>query len=430
MNSSTALLSGRRDVPPDIALVEPWLPEDGKGFADPLVIVEEPESSLSEAEPFSALTHSQVLALEFEEERFLIEHLIPAGAVGTIAGVPETHKSFLAQAIHVRCGGGAGEIFGCQVAGKIRSGYFWQDDSRREEAERVKFYESVHAAAEGAALWWFLNPGIALPEDIGRLRATVERYRLELLILDSFYSVVHGIDLRDKEAEQIILLLKRDIADPTGCTVLIVDHMPWATDTNRSRLRGYGGVHKGAAIRFGIYIDAEGKKLYVEARGNNIKGFKKTPAYWDADNLELRLVDPVQVDHDELDQRVLAYVTGHPGATSKSVEDDVDGGRESIRKALERLASNELVAKGPGRRPRGNYWYPANHAALQSPGDNQATLGDISPGLSQGQLSPESPAPRRGGDSAGDYMDCGENGTRDGCGRVPRRLRKRAARED
>ena len=55
--------------------------------------------------------------------------------------------------------------------------------------------------------------------------------------------------------------------------------MPWATDANRQRLRAYGGVFKNAATRFGIYIDANGKNLSIEARGNNIRGFKKRAAY-------------------------------------------------------------------------------------------------------------------------------------------------------
>src|SRR5262249_44071731 len=149
-----------------------------------------------------------------------------------------------------------------------------------------------HASPAGIELRWFLNEGVTLPHDLGRLAATVEHHRLELLILDSFYSVVSGVDLKDRDAEDVVLRLKREIADRTGCTVLIVDHMPWATDSNRGRLRGYGGVHKGAAIRFGIYIDVVGEKLYLEARGNNIKGFKRTSVYWDDATLELLLVDP------------------------------------------------------------------------------------------------------------------------------------------
>jgi hypothetical protein len=376
-----------------------------QGLAEPSAAESLDGGPRHSADPFLGMPHAEALTLVYDQPRYLVNDLIPAATVGTIAGVPETHKSFTGQSIAVKCARGSGEILGRDVVVQARVGYFWQDDSEREEVERIKLYEQVNAAGDDATLWWFLNPGIALPEDTGRLRATIDQYQLDLVVLDSFYSVVAGVDLRDQTAEQTILLLKREIADPTGCTVLIIDHMPWATETNRGRLRGYGGVHKGAAIRFGIYIDAQGKKLFVEARGNNISGFKKTPAEWDPDALEIRLIDPVQVDFEELDKRVLTYVVAHPGAPSKEVEDEVEGGRDSIRKALERLASNGLVAKGPGRRRNGNYWYPANHAALKSPGDDEATVGDGSPGLSQGQLSPTSPAPHRGGDLAGDNMD-------------------------
>ena len=128
-----------------------------------------------------------------------------------------------------------------------------------------------------------------------------------------------------------------------GCTVLIVDHMPWATEENRKRLRSYGDVFKGAATRFGIYIDAEGKRLSVEVRGNNIRGFKKTPAYWDEERLELRLVDVAKVDVDQLDERVHEYVTEHPGASQKEIEEGVEGGRDSIRKW------NQVSAAARGR---------------------------------------------------------------------------------
>jgi hypothetical protein len=364
-------------------------------------------SDPGEIESFTGRSHADVLALEFEEERHLVKDLIPAGAVGLIAGLPETHKSFLAQAIVLGVGRGGGEILGHPVAAQAPGGYFWQDDSTREEAERIKLFEQVHASSPDLPVRWFLNEGLELPRDLERLRATIERHGFRLVVLDSFYNVAL-VDLKEREAGKVVAALKAQVCDPTGCTVLIVDHMPWATDNNRLRLRSYGDVFKGAAARFGIYIDAQGKKLWVEARGNNIRGFKRTPAYWDEERLELALIYVAQLDAEELDGRVLEYVTDHPGDPQKRVEDQVEGGRESIRKSLERLATNKLVAQGPGRRSNGKYWYPANHAALQSPGDLLATSGDMSPGLSQGQLSPESPAPRRGGDLAGDNMDSGE----------------------
>src|SRR5207302_1905673 len=83
-----------------------------------------------------------------------------AATAGTIAGVPETHKSFLAQAIAVAVARGEGEILGHPVVDRGSVGYVWQDDSRREEAERVKLYERVHGDGSDLPLRWFLNEGV------------------------------------------------------------------------------------------------------------------------------------------------------------------------------------------------------------------------------------------------------------------------------
>lgn len=372
----------------------------GHGLDDfePVPEIEENE----QAERFAGLSHADVLALEFPPVRYLVDDLIPIGAVGTIAGIPETHKSFLAQAIAVRVAQGTGEILGRPVAHAARVGYFWQDDSTREEAERVKLFEQAHATPDPAALSlrWFLNEGLELPAGLSRLRATVETLQLELAILDSFYNLLPGVDLKDADAERIVALLKREIADPTGCTVLIVDHMPWATDTNRGRLRAYGGVFKNAATRFGIYIDAEGKKLYVEARGNNIRGFKKTPAYWDPDTLELRLIDTG--DHDakleERAERVADYLEANPGPHSKTAIRKAVGGKAEITdQALELLKSRDRVkdlshAAGTGSDTPGKAqgWIASNHAASHAP-DTLSLLdgtGSDSPAAGQTTTTP------------------------------------------
>ena len=261
--------------------------------------------------PFVGMTHDEALVAELPGERYLVDGLIPAGAVGAIAGVPETHKSFLAQATATRCAAGEGQVLGFEIAKQSNVGYFWQDDSSREELARVHLFEAAHESPTGLPLHWFLNPGIQLPRDLKRRLATVEEHDLELIVLDSFYNVVQSeINLRESGAELIISELKRELADKTGCTALIVDHMPWANETNRQRMRSYGGVFKNAATRFGIYIDANGQSLSIEVRGNNIRGFNKRTAYWDADSLELRLVDAPAED-DNADTDALKWIVAH-----------------------------------------------------------------------------------------------------------------------
>ncbi len=80
-----------------------------------------------------------------------------------------------------------------------------------------------------------------------------------MVVLDSVYNFTPGLDLKDRDVGQLFARIKADICDVTGCTVVLVDHMPWATETNRKRLRSYGDVFKGAAARAGIYIDARGR---------------------------------------------------------------------------------------------------------------------------------------------------------------------------
>ena len=55
-------------------------------------------------------------------------------------------------------------------------------------------------------------------------------------------------DLKERAAGIVYARIKTEVCDPTGCTVDVVDHMPWATDNNRKRLRGYGDVFKNKAL--------------------------------------------------------------------------------------------------------------------------------------------------------------------------------------
>jgi hypothetical protein len=158
-----------------------------------------------------------------------------------------------------------------------------------------------------------------------------------MVVLDSVYNFTPGLDLKERGVGQLFARLKAEVCDATGCTVVAVDHMPWATEQNRKRLRGYGDVFKGAAARAGIYIDAEGSKLHVEAR-------------------------------------VLEWLVQHPGShPTSAVRKSVKGNDTRIDSALERLLTAAEVREhgrggGPwsGRPGAGRYWIASAHAAQTS----------------------------------------------------------------
>ena len=60
---------------------------------------------------FPGITHAEALAREIDATDALVEDVVEAGTVGTIAGLPETHKSFLAVAIACNVAAGHGEVW-------------------------------------------------------------------------------------------------------------------------------------------------------------------------------------------------------------------------------------------------------------------------------------------------------------------------------
>ena len=146
--------------------------------------------------------------------------------------------------------------------------------------------------------------------------------------------------------------------------------MPWATPDNRKRLRAYGGVFKGAAIRFGIYLDAVGDKIYAECRGNNITGFKRQLAEWDPDALELTLVQTADaVTDEEYEQRIIDYLEGTPRRSHKCSRYAIPGARGRLVAARQNLLGKSgRITKTRSRTSyKGNLWNLfSSHAGLAS----------------------------------------------------------------
>jgi hypothetical protein len=345
---------------------------------------------------FTGLTHAEALAIDLSTlpSTQLVQNLVERGTPGTIAGVPETYKSWLAYAIAVGIASGTGTILGQPVIAQGPVGYWWQDDSERNELERIQLYARVRGTPADLPLHWYLNLGLSLPDDLARLRATIEERGLVLAVLDSFYNIAGGVDLKDRGAGEVVAALKSHVCDTTGCSVLIVDHAPWPTDGNGGQARAYGDVHKGAAVRWGIYLQRKGKAYYVEARGNNHAGIKRTPFTFSNETLELQLVpttpatDPVE--HPDVLDWLTDYVAarhaqdgaGVPrGEAEQAYHDAHEGsGRNLARRVIDwqlalaaeaeeagdtgETSGDTLIrlARGSGGTSHGVYLYPGNDA--------------------------------------------------------------------
>jgi hypothetical protein len=286
-----------------------------------------------ETTQFRGLSHRELLAIETMPTPQLIENMIERGTLGIAAGLPETFKSFYGLQVVIKISGAGPTVFDRKVLGHGPVGHWWQDDSRDNEVRRVQSYARAHDYTSDLPIRWHLNEGLTLPDGIPALRAEIEREGQVLVTLDSLYNFLPGFKLRDEDVAGVLRSLKDEVCDPTGCTILFIDHAPWPTEANSGQRRAYGSVFKTAAIRWGIYFEKAGDTIFIEAHGNNLAGISRTPAIWDAEALELRLVKPPS-ESDDLGDRIADFLRRNPGATTTVVKAGVEGDDNVITKRL------------------------------------------------------------------------------------------------
>jgi hypothetical protein len=400
------------------------------GFGLEQLVELEEEQGADEEKPrrtFPGLRHADALKREVPETTQIVKNLLEAATLGTIAGLPETYKSFLAVAAACKVAAG---LDGAVLLGELPVlmhgpvGYWWQDDSEANELRRLQDYAKRHEHTGELPLIWHLNEGLRLPEDIPVLVEEIEREGQVLTMLDSLYNFLPGLALKDEDVAQVLAAVKAEVCDKTGCAVGFIDHAPWPNEGNRGQRRGYGSVFKAAVQRWGIYLERDGSKLWVEARGNNVRGLKRSLAVWDEDKLELQLVDTTRQEEDAaaVEEAVLQLLRGSPGLSSTKVREGVEGRNESIDSALERLKERgevvDLARDGgawSGRAGAPRYWHPADDAGLTSPALFGARSGEVGdPGRLEG-TSPASPRTRRVGRGWGevDLADAEQGGEPD-----------------
>jgi len=344
------------------------------------------------------LSHLEALAREVPPTSCLIANVIEAGTLGTIAGLPEAHKSHVACEIahKVAAGGRLFDRFPVERVGPV--GYWWQDDSEQNELRRMQEYAQRHEYTGPLQLRWYFNQGLRLPDELPLLRDEIEREQQVLVLLDSLYNFLPGIDLKDESVAVILAMIKTEICDATGAAVAFVDHAAWPTDANRGQPRGYGSVFKAAVIRWGLYLDRDGGGLHIEARGNNIAGLKRTVAVWDEDQLELRTLEPQVPGERDLRAEVLDHLRSHHPAwrtstevTNKKTHGGIGVRRKDVVPILDALVASGAAETRPA--PEGKGKDAVGFRAVVS---TMGQAGTTAAGGHTDSLSADPLSPRRG----------------------------------
>jgi hypothetical protein len=295
----------------------------------------------------------QALTEEIPETSEYVEGVLEAGVLFDIVGLPYLHKSAAALELAVKVAKGRGLFLGkYAIKAQAKVAYFWADDSRPQELKRIQAYAAANQlAGRNAEVAFYLNPGISLPDDLPAVRRQIREHGYRMVIFDSLYNFADFDFVKDTGAvKHLYTQLKRLCDEVEGLTIGLVDHASKPSDSNRDRddsISSYGAVWKAAAVRCSIVVTKKGSSLFVSATGNNVKGFPRTPAYFNQERLELALAEENHVDparEQRIDDAVLDYICRMPGRSTNQIQQAVKGRNADIKAAIVRLEAEEMIA--------------------------------------------------------------------------------------
>lgn len=221
------------------------------------------------------------------EQRWLIEHLWSAEAVGIIGGEPKCGKSFLALDLAVSVASGTACLGRFRAARAARVLLFAAEDPLHVVRERLEGVTAARSVALGnLPLFVITAPRLRLDDSTHceRLSDTVEKIRPTLLVLDPFVRL-HAIDENAAGEVAPLLAFLRHLQRKHQLAVALVHHA--RKDAGRAR--------PGQALRGSSEFHAWGdSNLYLRRRDHSLLLSVEHRAACAPDDLTLELTtDPL-----------------------------------------------------------------------------------------------------------------------------------------
>lgn len=221
------------------------------------------------------------------EQRWLVEQLWGAEAVGIIGGEPKCGKSFLALDLAVAVASGTACLGRFRAARAARVLLFAAEDPLHVVRERLEGITAARGVALGdLPLFVITAPSLRLdhPDHCERLWETVEKIRPALLVLDPFVRL-HAIDENAAGEVAPLLAFLRHLQRKHHLAVALVHHA--RKDAGRAR--------PGQALRGSSEFHAWGdSNLYLRRRDPHLRLSIEHRAARSPDDLTLELAtDPL-----------------------------------------------------------------------------------------------------------------------------------------
>jgi hypothetical protein len=179
------------------------------------------------SQKLKVLRAAQVAPPPEGEARWLIEGLWGAGAVGVIGGAPKSAKSWLALEMATAVASGRAALGRYAVGTPGPALVYAAEDDPVQVRERLEHLARARGADfERLDVRLILESQLRLdrPQDLGRLRATLEEHRPRLLVLDPYVRLQCGVNENDATEVSVILGALRELSRTFQMAIALVHH--------------------------------------------------------------------------------------------------------------------------------------------------------------------------------------------------------------
>ncbi len=195
-----------------------------------------------------------------DDDEWLIEGLILAGALNIVGADPKAGKTLWSLALIANLLHGCGEFIGRSIASRPQNIIIVGPDQPvklwKRQLKGVGLVEGNTLDQRIVRLWDSHNPWAATPEGIAELRQVCAEHPGSLVLVDSFAKVSEklGIDENSREAAEVLTDIERACI-VHGCTPLVIHH--------NAKAAGRVGIVNGAALRGNGAIRANASQLLI-----------------------------------------------------------------------------------------------------------------------------------------------------------------------
>ena len=338
---------------------------DGMRFRAP-----DPVSAHREENPPPFVTMGQLLDEPEESERWLVEGIVPCGALTLVIGAPKAGKSTATRCLGVAVATGAPWLGRNTTRGSVL--YLCLEDKRAE----VRRHFAAMGAPKDDSIRCFIDrlPPLGAAEQLG---AWVDALKPRLVVIDPLFRFLRVEDVSDYARVSRAFDPLIDLARNSGVALVLTHHQRKSGGTDGNETLGSQAIFGSVDNTLFLYRDGDKRSMRTQVRiGEDIA---RTAIRLDG-NGWVSLADAPEreksIDAEVLD--VLGDSTPAP-LRRQDVHDIVGRRAEDVDAALERLVREGLVQR-TGRGQKGHpyrFGVREREACARSPGVEEASAPSV-----------------------------------------------------